>query len=498
VGIIDSPPIRGTELVTNASGQATFIWNEGIGEYGTTVAYAFIDANNNGLEDAGEVKSTTISITIYEEEPPVNPVLTITSPAGVGNYDSDEDTITVGWSSDLDLDAGQFGIWARSAAGTWYIGQLVATNAGDDLLTYSATVPLTGVPAGWYQIIVGYRPTVGSGAWVSYATSYGFVFSVDAAPTPTVTITVPTGQGGYAAGDVFTATWTSDPSLTTGQFAVWVRSPGNTWYWMDPVVPATGAASYSAPVDLTGVADGLGYQVIVAYEPIANTGAWMSWATSPGVFSVGGPPPSITVTQPSGIGSYNDTQSVIANWTTNQTLAGGEFGVWVRTATGTGWYVTTLVAAAGAVGTVYSATLPLATVPDGLGNEVIVAYRPVAGAGAFMSWATSPGNFSVNSVPPTLTITAPTGSSTYDYGDTLTVSWNDPTANGEYGVWLTNGTTWYYSQLVAANGATLDSANMTLTVQDGTYQAVIAYRQNVGVGPWVAWATSPGTVTVID
>ncbi len=85
-------------------------------------------------------------------------------------------------------------MWARSAAGSWYIGQLAPTGAGDDLLTYSTSLSLSGVPAGYYQVIVGYRPTVGSGAFVSYATSYGFVFSVDAAVTPTVTITQPTGQ----------------------------------------------------------------------------------------------------------------------------------------------------------------------------------------------------------------------------------------------------------------------------------------------------------------
>ncbi len=169
--------------------------------------------------------------------------------------------------------------------------------------------------------------------------------------------------------------------------------------------------------------------------------------------------------------------------------------MWVRSSAG-GWYVTTLVPATGSAGTPYSTSLPLATVPDGLGNEVIVAYRPVAGTGSFMSWATSPGNFSVNATAPVLTITAPVGGS-YSQSGSVTVTWNDPTANGEYGVWLYNGVTWYYSQLVAANGAAADSALVSLAgIPVGTYQAVIAYRPNLGTGPFVSWATSPGTFAV--
>jgi hypothetical protein len=295
----------------------------------------------------------------------------------------------VNWSSDQDLSTGQFAVWARSTEGNWYVGQLVAATGGTGFTT---DLPLTGVPPGWYQVIVAYRPTVGSGAWVSWATSYGFVFSVDAAPTPALTITAPTGLGEYAPGDTFTATWTSDPSLTTGQFAVWVRSPGNDWYWMAPLVPATGAASYSSTVDLTGVPAGLGYQVIVAYEAIANTSLWVSWATSPGVFSVDMPAPVLTVTEPIG-GSYAQAGNVTATWNADTALAaGGEFGAWVRSSTGD-WYATTLVPTDG--GADYTTMLPLTSVPAVPGNEVIVGYRPVAGSGAFMSWATSSGSFTV-------------------------------------------------------------------------------------------------------
>ena len=344
------------------------------------------------VSDGSLTDTQAISVTVTDVAETA-PTLTFTSPFGLGSYTSAQ-SFTASWNADRDLDAGQFGVWVRSAAGSWYIGQLVPTNAGDDVLTYSASLPLSTVPAGFYQAIVGYRPTVGSGTFVSWATSYGFVFEVGDAPTPVVDITQPTGQQSYTSAQSFTATWTASPSLTTGQFAVWVRSPGNTWYWKSPLVAATGAGSYSAPVNLSGVTPGLGYQVIVAYEPVPNTSLWSSWATSPGVFSVDATAPVVTVTQPSG-GSYTTSQSVTANWTTSTALAaGGQFGLWVRSGSG-GWYATTLVPATGTAGALYSTSLPLSTVPTGIGNEVIIAYRPVAGTGAFMSWATSPGVFAV-------------------------------------------------------------------------------------------------------
>ena len=70
-----------------------------------------------------------------------------------------------------------------------------------------------------------------------------------------------------------------------------------------------------------------GYQVIVAHDPIADTGLWMSWATSHGVFSVDATAPAVTITQPAAIAGYTGSQSVLANWTTNQNLTGVSSGV---------------------------------------------------------------------------------------------------------------------------------------------------------------------------
>jgi Divergent InlB B-repeat domain/FG-GAP-like repeat len=353
--------------------------------------YHFVSWSDGSVANPRVDTGVTANVNVtarFASDPTPTPTLTVTVPAGRAAYQSGDGSVGVYWTSDQALSVGEFGIWARSASGNWYVAQLLAASGGT---SFNTSLPLSGVPAGWYQAIVAYRPTVGSGSWMSFATSPG-VFSIDGTAI-NANITTPVGQTDYVSSQSFTAQWNTNASLSTGQFAVWVRHPDDTWYWMSPVVPANGGTNYSAPVSLSGVAPGLGYQLIVAYEAIPNTGLWMSWATSPGVFAVDMTSPSLTITQPSGAGSYTMAQSVSVSWNANTALpSGGQFAVWVRSAAN-GWYATTLVPTNGGSG--YSTTVPLSGLPSGSGNQVIVAYRPVQGAGAFMSWATSPGSFTI-------------------------------------------------------------------------------------------------------
>ena len=56
-------------------------------------------------------------------------------------------------------------MWADSGSG-WYIGKLVPS---DGTTSYATNVTLD-VPVGAsYRIVVGYRPTVGSGAFTTFA-----------------------------------------------------------------------------------------------------------------------------------------------------------------------------------------------------------------------------------------------------------------------------------------------------------------------------------------
>jgi hypothetical protein len=102
----------------------------------------------------------------------------------------------------------------------------------------------------------------------------------------------------------------------------------------------------------------------------------------------------------------------------------------------------------------------------------------------------------VDMTNPALTITAPTGGS-YSGAGNVTVNWTiAPTqSSGEYGVWLYNGVTWYFSQLLAAPATSASVALGTIPQASG-YYAVVAWRPNVGTGDFVSWGTSSGSFTI--
>ena len=106
--------------------------------------------------------------------------------------------------------------------------------------------------------------------------------------------------------------------------------------------------------------------------------------------------PSITVTAPTGTTTYAQGSLLTVSWTTSPAAAAGEFGLWARSASG-GWYGGQLVAASGLAA--YSTTLTL-DVPPGSGYQAIVAWRPTAGSGDWVSSGTSPGSFTVTRRPP--------------------------------------------------------------------------------------------------
>jgi hypothetical protein len=167
---------------------------------------------------------------------------------------------------------------------------------------------------------------------------------------------------------------------------VWVRSSGGDWF-SPGLVPTTGSASYTTDLDLTGVPAGLGYEVVVAYRPVAGSGAFANWATSPGNFSVDMAAPVLSVTALSG-GYYSQASDFAISWTTTPGQDTGEYGVWLYD--GTSWYLSQLVAAPA-----NTATVGLGSVLEAGSYCAVVAYRPHSGIGAFVSWATSPDSFVV-------------------------------------------------------------------------------------------------------
>ena len=418
----------------------------------------------------------------------VLPTLTISAPTGSGSYAAGS-SLTVSWTSSPAPPSGEFAVWARSAAGGWYIGDLVAASAST---SYSRAITLN-VPAGTgYQAIVSWRPTAGSGAWLAFATQTGS-FAVTAA-LPTLTISAPTGSGSYAAGSSLTVSWTSSPAPPSGEFAVWARSAAGGWYIGD-LVAASASTSYSRAITLN-VPAGTGYQAIVSWRPTAGSGAWLAFATQTGSFAVTAALPTLTISAPTGSGSYAAGSSLTVSWTSSPAPPSGEFAVWARSAAG-GWYIGDLVAASAS--TSYSRAITL-NVPAGTGYQAIVSWRPTAGSGAWLAFATQTGSFAVTAALPTLTISAPTGSGSYAAGSSLTVSWTSSPAppSGEFAVWARSAAGgWYIGDLVAASASTSYSRAITLNVPAGTgYQAIVSWRPTAGSGAWLAFATQTGSFAV--
>jgi len=135
--------------------------------------------------------------------------------------------------------------------------------------------------------------------------------------------------------------------------------------------------------------------------PISVT-TWGGTGLSATSFIVTAAAPLITVTAPTGTGSYEQGGSLTVSWTTAPATAAGEFGVWARSAGG-GLYIGKLVPASGAASYATSLTLDL---PAGSGYQAIVAWRPAAGSGAWTSFGTSPGSFTVIADPAAKAITA--------------------------------------------------------------------------------------------
>ena len=221
----------------------------------------------------------------------------------------------------------------------------------------------------------------------SISLSNALAFTVDA---PLISVTAPTGTTSHVQGSSLTVSWTTREAVQTGVFGVWVESAS---YAGGPgkIVVYNGTTSYSTSVTLD-VPPGTGYRIMVSYRAMAN-GAWTDFGYSPGSFTVtGGTALGIYVTAPTGTGSYAVGASLTVSWLTSSSVFGGEWGLWARSAGGN-WYIAKLVPAGGGVVS-FTTDLTLA-VPPGSGYQAIVAYRPTAGSGDWISWGTSPGSFTV-------------------------------------------------------------------------------------------------------
>ena len=106
--------------------------------------------------------------------------------------------------------------------------------------------------------------------------------------------------------------------------------------------------------------------VLVAAVLLLNSSVVVVTAVGPRVAH------GITVTAPTGTGTYAVGSRLTVSWITGRVISTGEFGAWVQSATGVR-YVERIVPPNG--GTTYATRLTLA-VPPGSDYRAVVAWRP--------------------------------------------------------------------------------------------------------------------------
>jgi len=132
------------------------------------------------------------------------------------------------------------------------------------------------------------------------------------------------------------------------------------------------------------------------------------------------------------------------------------------------------------------------TVPAGAGSGPISVSIPGGRA-------VSAESFRVTSAKLVITVTAPTGTGSYEQGSILTVSWEteDAVADGEFRLSLSRQGIIVSNTFVPATGAASYTTGLKLDVPTGSgYGVLIAWRPVVGSGRWGSYATSPGSFTV--
>ena len=273
----------------------------------------------------------------------------------------------VSWTPNTAVASGQFSIWVVSPANGWYGGKIVsATGAA----SYSDSVDLNVPVDTGYRIFVYYRATSGD-PWGIYGMSPGTVNVT--AGLNAISVTAPTGTGSQAQGSSLPVTWTTNTTVASGQFSIWVVSPGNGWY-VGKIHAADGTASYSDSVDLNVPVDS-GYRVYVYYRATSGD-PWGIYGMSPGTVDVTAAGfNAISVTAPTGTSSRTQGSALPVTWTTNSSVASGQFSIWVVSPANS-WYVGKIHAADGTAS--YSDSVDL-NVPVDTGYRVFVYYRATSG-----------------------------------------------------------------------------------------------------------------------
>ena len=161
-------------------------------------------------------------------------------------------SVTVRWVSTLvawgdQYGLGEFCVCLRSADGQLYAAKTMPGSdawygvAGPGSVVFAYRMPLSlDVPVGKdYQVMVGWRPTIGTGFFGAWATSV-YTYNVTSIG---ITVAVPKGTVSYSQGSSLPVSWTTGSAVAAGgDFFVCVRSAAGVFY-APTTVAATGVGA---------------------------------------------------------------------------------------------------------------------------------------------------------------------------------------------------------------------------------------------------------------
>ncbi len=422
--------------------------------------------------------------------------ISVSVPGGTESWPAGS-TQNLGWTVSSAVDVGQFAVWLiNRTTGAWYDAGYYDAVAG--ATDYSPSFSTLGIPEGTYAAVVYYRVDPTQWVWSTSATSTGTATITAAAVT--IATTVPAGGEEWTAGSTQSLGWSILAAVDVGQFGVWlINETTGAWYeagYYDAVAAQTVyTPSFVVPAVPAGT-----YKAIVYYRVDPTQWVWSTSATSTGTATITPAAFSISVSVPGGTESWPAGSTQDLGWTVSSAVDVGQFAVWLINQTTGAWYDAGYHdAVAGA--TDYAPSFSTLGIPEGT-YTAVVYYREDPTQWVWSTNATSTGTATITAAAFSISVSVPNGTESWPSGSTQNLGWTVSSAVdvGQFAVWLVNQTTgaWYDAGYYDAVAGATDYAPSfsTLGIPEGTYTALVYYREDPTQWVWSANATSTGTATI--
>jgi hypothetical protein len=304
---------------------------------------------------------------------------------------------------------------------------------------------------------------------------------VNAAITAVSVTTPTTGSPAYAkTGGSVTVTFSvSYDAADTADFIINILEAGTSNIVattnINSVAVSSSPQSFSYPIALTGVATGT-YDVTVGARQPTGSGTYLYATANSNAVVVDNTAPVVTLTNPNG-GNYvlSDAAYTISWNATDTTPAGANLTVTAKYSIdgGASWTATNIVGVSKAQG-VNSASWTASNIPDGDYSTAKIQLTVVDAAGN-QTVVASASNFYILNSSPTVSISIPNGSTSWNGGSTQSITFTTTSAfnlNVDYWLEFNNGSGW--STITPGTGGYVTNQPVGLTTYSWTVNN--AYR----------------------